>query len=191
MNSDSANLQALIDGCKNGDKVCQRKVYEQLYNQMLGVSLRYMGNMDDAKDVLHEGFIKVFTNMNKYSDDGSFIGWVKKIISNTAIDEIRRLSNSKTRTDSDLIENKSFELEEENYNWFEDNNVTPDRIQEEIQNLSPAYRTVFNMYVIEGYTHIEIADYLNISVGASKSNLSKAKARLKETLTNLIEKVNS
>jgi RNA polymerase sigma factor (sigma-70 family) len=190
MSSNSVDLQALIDGCKKSDKVCQRKVYEQLYNQMLGVSLRYMGNMDDAKDILHEGFIKVFTNINKYSDDGPFAGWVRRIISNTAIDEIRKSSNSKVKTDTDLIESRNFETEDD-YNWFEDNNITPGRIQEEIENLSPAYRTVFNMYVVEGYTHKEIADYLNISVGASKSNLSKGKARLKERLTTLIEKINS
>ena len=88
------------------------------------------------------------------------------------------------------LDSQNFEVEEE-FNWFEENNVSPDRIQHEIENLSPGYRTVFNMYVIEGYSHQEIADYLKISIGASKSNLSKAKARLKERLTNLIAKVNS
>ena len=190
MGSDSLNLKALVNGCKKGDRLSQRKVYEQLYSQMLGVSLRYMGNMDDAKDILHEGFIKVFTNIDKYSEDGSFTGWVRKIVSNVALDEIRRSNKFKVKTDSELIDSQNFEVDEE-FNWFEENNISPDRIQHEIENLSPGYRAVFNMYVIEGYTHQEIADYLNISVGASKSNLSKSKARLKERLTNLIAKVNS
>ena len=99
MGSDSLDLQALVNGCKKGDRLSQRKVYEQLYNQMLGVSLRYMGNMDDAKDILHEGFIKVFTNIDKYTEEGSFIGWVRRIISNVAIDEIRRSKKSKVKTE--------------------------------------------------------------------------------------------
>lgn len=190
MNDNSIDLKALVNGCKQGDRNSQRKVYEYLYRSMLAVSLRYMGNKDDAKDILHEGFIKVFNGIDKYNDSGSFEGWVRRIIANTAIDAIRKINNQKTLVNSDIVEIHEHE-EEENFNWFEENQVSPQVIFDEIQNLTPAYRTVFNMYVIEGYTHNEIAEYLNISVGASKSNLSKAKARLKERLTERIEMINS
>lgn len=187
---ESVEVQSLVSGCKKGDSNCQRKVYEKLYSQMLGVSLRYMGNMDDAKDILQEGFIKVFNNIHKYSDEGSFVGWVRRIISNTALDALRKSTSSKVFTDSEKVENTQIENEEE-FNWFEENQITPEKIHEEIRGLSPAYRTVFNMYIIEGYSHKEIAEQLNISEGSSKSNLFKAKARLKERLTAEIEKINS
>ena len=180
-------LSKLIIGCKQNDRKSQKQIYEKYYEVLFPICLRYSKNKEDAQDLLHECFIKIFDKISKYKDDGSFEGWMKRLVTNTSIDVFRKKSKSKEVYAGDYIENLDVEQDEVTENWFQINEVAPKVLMEEIQNLSPAYRTVFNMYVIEGYRHQEIAEYLNISVGSSKSNLSKAKAKLRGVLEAMVK----
>ena len=146
----------------------------------MGLCLRYAKDADEAKDILQEGFIKVFANMSKYNNKGSFEGWIRRIVVNTAIDHFRRNKNHFVHVDDDYMDHLQ---EKEGYGAVEDDEGPPietKRVLAEVQKLSPAYRTVFNLYVLEGLSHKEISDSLGISIGTSKSNLAKAKMNLKK-----------
>lgn len=178
------NQNEIIDGCIEGNRKCQEIIYHAFYGKMMAVCLRYTRDADEAKDILQEGFIKVFTKLDKYNKDGSFEGWIRRIVVNTAIDELRRKKKANTINESD--NNVLLNYSEEVDNPDEDDSIygqiKPQHIVEAMQQLSPAYQTVFNLYVMENYTHQEIAEVLDISVGTSKSNLSKAKQNLKKIL---------
>lgn len=176
----------LIEGCLKGERKAQQRVYELFYGKMLAVCLRYTKNTDQAKDILQDGFIKVFGSMDKFNQAGSFEGWIRRIMVNTAIDHFRRTKNSYLL----LGEDRSIED-------FEDHDLEDDLADEEqadewdlkpadiinaMQKLTPAYRTVFNLYVFEELTHKEIAEMLGINIGTSKSNFAKAKQNLKKLL---------
>jgi RNA polymerase sigma-70 factor (ECF subfamily) len=186
MKQKSEDLQEIISLCKKGNRRAQNQIFQMYFGKMSSVCRRFISDMDESQDVVQTGFIKVFDNIHKYNGDGSFEGWVRRIMSNTAIDQIRKKKNifiSVDATDYDWLA----EQENEEANW----NVTlikeTDRVMEEIKKLSPAYRLVFNMYVIEDYSHNEISEILGISVGTSKSNLSKAKRNLLRNLVKLEE----
>jgi RNA polymerase sigma-70 factor (ECF subfamily) len=148
---------------------------------MYGVCLRYAANTEEAQDILQEGFIKIFKKMSSYRGDGSFEGWIRRIFVNTAIEHFRKKTYIQpiTEQEENTIEGK--------YLSVLDNLAEKDIIQL-IQQLSPGYRTVFNMYVVEGYTHKQIAEALGISEGTSKSQLSRAKLILQDLVKNYIEK---
>lgn len=153
----------------------QQKLYEQHYRKMMGVCLRYSKDKDEAKDILHESFIKVFNKIDRFDNKGSLEGWIRKIVVNTAIDSSRKTIHITAINEKyDAIQE---EIEEEN-DLYDDFSV--EEIMQMVQNLSPAYRTVFNMYAIERYSHKEIAEKLGISEGTSKSNLAKARMNLKK-----------
>ncbi|TNE74842.1 MAG: sigma-70 family RNA polymerase sigma factor [Bacteroidetes bacterium] len=152
------------------------------YGKMLAVCLRYIQDRDSAEEVLQEGFIKIFDKLEAFDYKGSFEGWMRRIMANTAIDLIRRHKKDPMLTDNDEdfklgSVNPSIEREEEEFTA-----IKAEMALEAIQELSPAYRAVFNLYVIEEYTHKEIAEILNISEGTSKSNLAKAKQNLQKIL---------
>ncbi len=152
------------------------------YGKMLAVCLRYIQDRDSAEEVLQEGFIKIFDKLEAFDYKGSFEGWMRRIMANTAIDSIRRHKKDPMLTDNDEdfklgSVNPSIEREEEEFTA-----IKAEMALEAIQELSPAYRAVFNLYVIEDYTHKEIAEILNISEGTSKSNLAKAKQNLQKIL---------
>lgn len=152
------------------------------YGKMLAVCLRYIQDRDSAEEVLQEGFIKIFDKLEAFDYKGSFEGWMRRIMANTAIDSIRRHKKDPMLTDNDEdfklgSVNPSIECEEEEFTA-----IKAEMALEAIQELSPAYRAVFNLYVIEEYTHKEIAEILNISEGTSKSNLAKAKQNLQKIL---------
>lgn len=152
----------------------QQELYEQHYKKMMGVCLRYAMDKDEAKDILHEGFIKVFNKIDQFDNKGSLEGWIRRVIVNTAIDHCRTTIHTTSLNENyDLTE----EIEEDN-ELYED--LSAEEIMQMIQSLSPVYRTVFNMYAIENYSHKEIAEKLGISEGTSKSNLSKARMSLKK-----------
>jgi RNA polymerase sigma factor (sigma-70 family) len=140
---------------------------------MYAVCLRYAGNAEEAEDILQEGFIKVFRKMDSYRGEGSFEGWIRRIFVNTAIEHFRRKRYLMpvTEKEENTLEGK--------YNSALDDLGAKD-IMALVQELSPGYRTVFNMYVVEGYTHKEIAIMLGISEGTSKSQLSRAKVILQD-----------
>lgn len=144
--------------------------------------MRYATDRDSAEEVLQEGFIKIFDKLDAFDYKGSFEGWMRRIVANTAIDSIRRSKKDPFLTDKDEdfkmgAENPMVEQEE-----IELNDLKAEIAMEAINQLSPAYKSVFNLYVLEEYTHKEIAEILNISEGTSKSNLSKAKLNLQRIL---------
>lgn len=178
----------LIAGCIRQDRACQEALYKRFYGKMMGVTLRYAKNRDEASDMLQEGFIKVFTSIRNFASKGSFEGWVRRIIVNTAVDHLRRNKHeymiiSTVYAREGDIPDPAEEVEDENLV----NNLSEEEILKAVSQLSPAYRTVFNLYVMENLPHKEIADQLGISEGTSKSNLAKARFQLKKNLFNLIK----
>lgn len=164
------------------ERRAQEELFKLYYGKMLGVCMRYATDRDSAEEVLQEGFIKIFDKLDAFDYKGSFEGWMRRIIANTAIDSIRRSKKDPFLTDKDEdfkmgAENPMVEQEE-----IELSELKAEIALEAINRLSPAYKSVFNLYVLEEYTHKEIAEILNISEGTSKSNLSKAKLNLQRIL---------
>jgi RNA polymerase sigma-70 factor (ECF subfamily) len=184
----TALLNELIDGCMAEDRRAQQRVYELFYGKMMAVCMRYTKNTDQAKDILQEGFIKVFRSMDTFNRAGSFEGWIRRIVVNTAIDYFRKSKHSylllgEERSIEDFGDGDEEDtLADEGEGDFLD--LKPADVINAMQKLSPAYRTVFNLYVFEEMTHKEIAEVLGINVGTSKSNLAKAKNNLKKLLRN-------
>lgn len=171
----------LIEGCINGDRRMQQALYERFAPKMYGVCLRYAGNAEEAEDILQESFIKVFKKIGSYRGEGSFEGWIRRIFVNTAIEHFRK------KTYLQPITEQEESSVEGNYLSVLDNLAEKD-IVNLVQQLSPGYRTVFNMYVVEGYTHRQIAEILGISEGTSKSQLSRAKIILQDLVRKHIDK---
>ncbi len=173
----------IIDGCIAGERRSQQQVYELFYGKMMSVCLRYTKNHDQAKDILQDGFIKVFRSLENFNREGSFEGWVRRIMVNTAIDHFRRARHSYLLLGEDRSM-EEFEDIAESEEPEEDStaDLKPADVINAMQKLTPAYRTVFNLYVFEEMTHKEIADTLGINIGTSKSNLAKAKNNLKRLL---------
>jgi len=183
-------IKEIVLHCQSGDRKYQQLIYEMYYGKMLGVCMRYAGQKEIAKDYLQEGFIKAFLRIKKYDFKGSFEGWLRRIIVNNIIDMMRKQKYN--FVDIDTIHTNKFE--EQNDNEIEDESelgllkkLKMDEILQQMQNLSPAYRTVFNLYIIEGLSHKEISEMLNISEGASKSNLARAKANMQKLLKQYYE----
>ena len=170
----------LIAGCVAGDRKMQQELYQRFAPKMFGVCLRYAGNTEEAEDILQEGFIKVFKKVGSFRSEGSFEGWVRRIFVNTAIEHFRR------KTYLQPVTEREEETIEGSYLSVLDSLAEKDIIQL-VQQLSPGYRTVFNMYVVEGYTHKQIADIMGISEGTSKSQLSRAKIILQDMVRKNID----
>lgn len=183
--------ERLVKGCREGNRLAQKEVFQKLFPRLLPLCMRYSRNGDEARDILQNGFVKVFKNMEAYKGDGSFEGWVKRIVINTAIDNYRRKKVKSEIIDSDLTDRLGEKLEDENDEAAAYEQIPVSAVMEAVQRLSPAYKTVFNLYVVEGYNHIEIAEMLDISVGTSKSNLSKARLNLRKMLQPLVERLNA
>jgi len=141
-------------------------------NRMFGLCLQYANNYDDACDILQDGFIKVFRKMDQFTGKGSFEGWIRRIMINTALERYRSHLHLYPLTENTVIKDELVYDE-----VFE--KISADELVKLVQKLSPRYRMVFNMYAIEGYTHKEIAETMGITVGTSKSNLSRARDILK------------
>jgi RNA polymerase sigma-70 factor (ECF subfamily) len=184
MKNKSQDLHEIIAQCKKGNRRAQNQIFQMYFGKMSSVCRRYIPDRDEAQDVVQSGFIKVFSNIERYNGEGSFEGWIRRIMSNSAIDHIRKQKKvfvSIDATDYDWLA----EQENEELAWNKTLVTETERVMNEVQNLSPAYRLVFNMYVIEDYSHNEIAEILGVSVGTSKSNLSKAKRNLLKNLVKL------
>ncbi len=163
------------------DRKMQYELYQRYAPKMFGVCLRYAGTTDEAEDVLQEGFIKIFKKISSFRGEGSFEGWIRRIFVNTAIEHFRRKTYLQPITEKEEVQ------VETQYLSVLDNLAEKDIINL-VQQLSPGYRTVFNMYVVEGYTHKQIGDILGISEGTSKSQLSRAKIILQDLVNTHIEK---
>jgi RNA polymerase sigma-70 factor (ECF subfamily) len=159
-------------GCQEGNPVAQRDLYEMFKTKMFGICLRYAGNHSDAEDIMQEGFIKVFEKIHQFGFKGAFEGWIRKIMVNTALEKYRMhfqtvslQDNTEADQELELDVTSSIEVKE---------------LLGIIQDLTPRYRLVFNLYALEGYSHKEISEMLNITEGTSKSNLSRARVILQE-----------
>lgn len=170
----------LISACRQGDRTAQRELFDALSPKMYAVCLRYAGDADEAKDILQEGFITIFTRLESYSGSGSFEGWARKIFVNTALMHLRK--KDALRFGDDISEARTLASEE----------ATPlekigyRQLLRMISSLPADMRTVFNLSVVEGYNHKEIADMLGITEATSRSKLLRARMRLQEMIRKMI-----
>jgi len=181
------NQELIIQGCIKGDRRCQQSLYEHFYGKMMVVCMRYAKDNDEALDMFQEAFIKVFNNLQNYSSKGSFEGWVRRIMVNTSIDHIRKNKKHNQMVELEDLHG-SLQVEEDESDDILDNVNFQDMLLL-VQQLSPAYKSVFNLYVVDGYTHKEIGELLDISIGTSKSNLAKAKINLRKLLNKKLKRL--
>lgn len=167
--------QTLITGCLKGKRKSQEKLYQRFYAYGMSVCLRYTDTEEEALEVLNDGFMKVFTKLETFDTEKPFQSWFRRILINTSINQYHKSQKHKNNLPI-----------EEGAQVAGENSILSQLSYEEmiklIQELSPVYRTVFNLHVIDGYSHEEISEALQISVGASKSNLSRARANLRAML---------
>ena len=171
---------SLITACSNGDDKAFKKIYDRHSGTMYSICLRYMTNEDEAKDALQEGFIKVFKNISKYTFLGSFEGWLKRIFINTSIEQIRK---RKMHLDVDEININQVRLTES----IKTGSLDAEKMMALVQQLPAGYRTVFNMFVVDGFSHREISEHLGINENTSKSQLFKARKQLQVWLKGWFE----
>ena len=165
---------ALLEGCRNRHRLAQKHLYRRYYPRVLGIAMRYTGQPSEANDVLNQAFLKIFNKIESYSA-GSLSGWIATIVTNTAIDFIRKNTRYKQVMDYEAVEEIHLEAETLEQLYVED-------LLKEVQQLPANMRAVFSMYVIDGYKHREIAEMLEISVNTSKWYLAEAKKNLKKRL---------
>ena len=180
MEDHDVNITPILEGCLRAHRASQKLLYQHYYGYAMSICLRYGSNRDEASEILNDAFMKIFTNLSKFDLSKPFKPWLRKILVNTAINHyhkkqremrIEEMQNAKNQSDTEKILS----------------GITYQEVIGLLQKLPPAYRTVFNLYVIEGYSHEEIANMLNIAVGTSKSNLFKAKEQLKIILSDFFE----
>lgn len=171
--------EEMIAGSLKQDEKAQKALYNSLSRKMMGVTLRYCSSVDEAQDVLQDGFIKVFSKLSSYNGEGVFEGWVRRIIVNTALDHIRKSKNERFHVDVNevdyLLADQTIILE----------SLAADDLLKVIQELPLGYKTVFNLFAIEGYSHKEIAEELGVTVNTSKSQYSRARTFLQKKLEDI------
>ena len=166
----------LIQGCRHSDRLAQKFLYERFFGRVFGIAMRYTKNQEEALDILNTAFLKVFTSLDKYEDNSNLAGWIAKIVFNTAIDHVRR--NTKYRQVMD------FNIENDGAVGNDSlDNLQVEDLYKLIQKLPASSRSVFNLYVVDGYKHKEISEMLHISVGTSKWHLSNARKELQEMIS--------
>lgn len=170
----------LVDACIRNERVAQKQLYDKFKSKMFKVCLRYASNIHEAEDFLQDGFIKVFKSIHTWQPTGNLESWIKTIMIHTALEHQRKLSNKAIKSDLSSAEN--LQSNEEIISM-----ISGEELMRIIQSLPDGFRTVFNLYAVEGYSHAEIADLLNISEGTSKSQYSRAKAILREKCEQLLE----
>ncbi|MEX0662766.1 MAG: RNA polymerase sigma factor [Balneolaceae bacterium] len=169
-------LAKIIKGCRKRRRESQKELYELFYAYGMSITLRYAGSRDEAVFILNDAFMKVFNNIKKYDTSRPFKPWFRQIVVNTAINQFHKTHKKSKLSEIELHESHLSE------NETITSGISYTEMIEMVQKLSPAYRTVFNLYVIEGFTHQEIAKQLGIATGTSKSNLAKAKRNLRVIL---------
>ena len=168
--------EALLQGCLKNNAVAQRELYERYSPKMMAVCYRYAHSREDAEDMLQEGFIKVFSQIHSFENRGAFEGWIRRIIVHTCINILKK--NKKFSESVDLIHASSLQVREENIPSI----IQAKQVIECIRVLPIGYRTVLNLYAIEGYSHKEIAGMLDIEESTSRSQYTRAKAMLEDVL---------
>jgi|ERR1035437_2472113 RNA polymerase sigma-70 factor (ECF subfamily) len=167
-------IDELVTGCLNHDRLSQHKLYNKYSKKMLRVCCRYTKSLEEAEDVLSEGFMRIFDKLHLYTGTGSFEGWMRKVMANVALERSRRVGDRILRADLSDLKHSTKETITDQLNVKE--------LIKLIQKLSPRYQMVFSLYVFEDLTHEQIAEELCISVGTSKSNLHDARNWLKKNL---------
>jgi len=166
----------LIKGCINNDRKAQQALYDKYSGRMMAVCLRYVKDTEDARDLLQEGFIKLFMNIHRYTGDGLFDGWVRKIFVNCALERLRQ---------QDVLRNAD-DIDETDYADIPDEStvsqLSADEIMVYVRSLPDGFRTVFNMFAIEGYSHKEIGEKLNITESTSRSQYMRARKLLQKMI---------
>ena len=175
-------LQSLIQGCIQQERDSQKKFYANFYGYALTVCHRYIQQEDEAIEVMHDGFLKIFKDLKRFEPrhnnlEASLKGWMRRIFINTSVDHLRKQKHR-----FEINASLEYDAPETNTGQWPADRFSHKELLEMISNLSPAYRTVFNLFVIDGYSHEEIGQILNISAGTSKSNLSKARANLQKMI---------
>jgi RNA polymerase sigma factor (sigma-70 family) len=168
-------LDILLKECKRGKSGSQEKLYRRFASAMYGLCLQYANNEEDARDILQEGFIKVFTKLEQVKNPAALPGWIRRVMINTALEKYR------SQVILQRVDEVKADIDESSGNEALDQ-ITCEELVELIRTLTPKYRMVFNLYAIEGYSHQEISQELGISVGTSKSNLSRARAILQDKI---------
>jgi RNA polymerase sigma-70 factor (ECF subfamily) len=167
------DFKAIVSDCVAGDRKAQARLYHQFAPKMFGVCLRYAKDATEAEDNLQEGFIKVFTSLKTFRHEGSFEGWIRRIMINVSLEKIRKQHLLHPVEDVSVYDTVSFY-----YDVIA--KISADDLMKLIQELPPRYRLVFNLYVMEGMSHQEIAEEMTITQGTSKSNLARAREILKK-----------
>lgn len=172
----------ILSGCIRGKQSAQRKLFEKYSRLLLGVCNRYAGCIEEAEDIMQEGFVKIFLNIKDFKGDGSLVAWMRRIMINTAITHYHKMRKHRYHED---LENVS-ELKFEETSWDEAD-FNREELFNVIHQMPQGYRQVFNLYAVEGYKHREIAEILKIDENTSKSQYSRARRWLQERLVNLKE----
>jgi len=179
--STANSWQDILDGCLRRDSKAQRQLFERYANFAKNTCLRYAQNDEEAEEMVSDGFLKVFDKIDRYDSAQPFEGWLKRIMVNTAIDHYRR--NVSKINWADIDDASQVPYADTYYKDEHLMNITADEIMAFVQRLPVSYRTVFSLAVVDGYNHVEIAELLGISESASRSNLSKAKAKLQSWIS--------
>jgi len=177
--------EQIIEGCIAGDRKAQKLLYDRYSPTMLGICLRYCKTSDEAEDVMQDGFIKVFKYIESFRKQGSFEGWIKRIMVNTALNYYHKSKKDTHKNIEDINENKILDTDDTPPKKLP---FTQMEMLEAIRSLPEGYGVIFNLYVFEKYKHREIAEMLSISVNTSKSQLSKARTYLQKVLATIAEK---
>ena len=175
MRQDLYPEEKILEGCRKNDRYFQEVLYRKYARKMYGICMGYAGERPLAQDMLQEAFIKVFRQIAKYSGSGSLEGWIRRIVTNTAIDFLRKKTRSELFIDQELSEQTM-----QTNKWVAPNFMEAGDILKQIKKLPEGARIVFNLYAVEGYTHQEIAEKLNITAGTSKSQYSRARMLLQQ-----------
>lgn len=166
----------LIKSCIEGDRAAQKVLYERLAPRMFPVCIRYIGDREAAEDVLQDGFITLFTHLDSYKGNGSFEGWARKIFVTTALMELRKKDALKMSDELDTVRGMKADLPSQGQN------IGYKELMKLVMQLPAGFRTVFNMYAVEGYSHKEIGDILGISESTSRTQLSRARICLQNMI---------
>lgn len=167
----------MIADCKDGLRSAQKQLYQRYYAYGMNICLHYSKNREEAQEILNDGFVKVFKKLNAYQYKGSFRAWLRRLLVNTAIDYYRK--HHRREAQMEIIHLRGPSVTNSGSHQLE-----LDDVMSLVQQLPASYRIVFNLHVVEGYTHWEIAQQLGITTGTSKSNLAKARAKLQKAVAN-------
>jgi RNA polymerase sigma-70 factor (ECF subfamily) len=181
MDRKTPELANLIAGCKRKDTLARKKLYELYAPAMMGICIRYANEKESARDILQEGFIKVFIKIEEYSGNGSFRAWMKTVFITTALEYLRKTKVWRQKLSLDDYE----ETIAGDFDISLSDKLSADEILCCINELPQGFRTVFNLYAIEGYSHAEIAQMLHIKEASSRSQLARARQMLQEKIQNL------